>query len=93
MKFFKQSAELLPDPKNKLDLMKIIEIAGRTCYQSLSKITENSYDQFILNLIKSKHNSVLEHGTVYLQYINNDESTSAKQFMTSNFLHNPSPEL
>ena len=43
-----------------------IEIAGRHCYKSLDKITENSAKEFVDRMIKSGHGAMLEHGTVYL---------------------------
>jgi thymidylate synthase (FAD) len=43
---------------------KIIELAGRLCYKSEDKITEESYRPFIENLLKRKHYAVLEHGWI-----------------------------
>src|SRR5574344_331600 len=37
------------------------EFCGRICYNSISKITEDSYIQFLTNIIKSGHTTVLEH--------------------------------
>ena len=48
------------------NMLKHIEICGRTCYKSENKITDTSYETFVNNLIKSKHGAMLEHGTVYL---------------------------
>lgn len=46
-----------------------IEIAGRTCYKSEDKITEDSAKKFINNVIIARgHTAMLEHGTVYLRY-------------------------
>ena len=42
---------------------KIIEEAGRTCYLSLSKITDDSEKNFIRSAIKRGHHSILEHAT------------------------------
>jgi thymidylate synthase (FAD) len=39
----------------------LIEYAGRKCYKSEDKITINSSKQFVENLKKSKHLSVIEH--------------------------------
>jgi len=49
-------------------IMKHIERCGRTCYKSEDKITDDSADTFVANLIKNKHYAMLEHGTVYLAY-------------------------
>lgn len=50
---------------------KHIERVGRTCYKSEDKITDDSYDLFVQNMINSKHYSMLEHGTIYLKIENN----------------------
>lgn len=43
-----------------------IEIAGRICYKSEDKITEDSAKSFVERMIKAGHGAMLEHGTVYL---------------------------
>ncbi|MGM9533556.1 FAD-dependent thymidylate synthase [Intestinibacter sp.] len=48
-------------------IYKQIEYAGRICYKSSDKITEDSAKEFVDRLIKSGHTSVLEHGTVHLK--------------------------
>ena len=47
-------------------IYKQIEWAGRHCYKSHDKITEDSAKGFVDRMIKSKHGAMLEHGTVYL---------------------------
>ena len=47
-------------------IKKQIEIAGRTCYKSEDKITDDSCEEFVQRMINSGHMSMLEHGTVYL---------------------------
>ncbi len=42
---------------------KLIEEAGRTCYLSLDRITENSSDNFIQAAIRRGHGSILEHAS------------------------------
>lgn len=42
-------------------IMKHIELAGRVCYKSESKISDTSAEKFIANIIKSGHESVIEH--------------------------------
>lgn len=44
-----------------------IESCGRVCYKSEDKITESSADPFIRNIVKRKHNSVLEMGVLTLR--------------------------
>lgn len=45
------------------DAEKLIEEAGRTCYLSLSKMTDDSERNFIRNAIKRGHHSILEHAS------------------------------
>ena len=67
MKLIEASYEILPSHGYTLpDIYKDIERAGRTCYKSENKITENSAKEFVDRIIKLGHGSVLEHGTVYL---------------------------
>lgn len=46
-----------------------IETAGRTCYKSKDKITEDSAIKFIERIIKSGHESVLEHESISVRFI------------------------
>lgn len=46
-----------------LDAEKVIEYAGRVCYNSLDSITGNSHGKFIKRLISNGHLSVLEHAS------------------------------
>lgn len=49
--------------------MKLIEQAGRTCYKSESKTTEDSWNYFV-HMIKTKgHESVLEHVSATIRII------------------------
>ena len=48
-------------------IYKQIEWAGRHCYKSHDKITEDSAKEFVDRMINSKHGAMLEHGTVYLK--------------------------
>ena len=47
-----------------IDMLKAIERIGRTCYKSEDKITDDSYEAFVRNLIKRGHLSVIEHCSV-----------------------------
>lgn len=47
---------------------KQIELAGRTCYKSEDRITEDSAKPFVDMLIERGHTAMLEHGTVYLKF-------------------------
>ncbi len=42
---------------------KLIEEAGRTCYLSISKMTDESEKNFIRSAIKRGHHSILEHAS------------------------------
>lgn len=67
MKLVRSSFQILEQLPNIEGIYKIIELAGRTCYHSEDKITEDSYKEFASRMIKSGHRSVLEHGSVYLK--------------------------
>lgn len=46
-----------------------IEKAGRTCYKSENRITAESAEKFVANLIKSGHESVIEHESISVKFI------------------------
>lgn len=48
---------------------KNIERAGRVCYKSEEGITEESYQNFIRNIIKRGHESVLEHEKLTVTFV------------------------
>lgn len=66
MKLIEQKAELLIQPEGLEGMYKQIENAARICYKSENNSTGDS-KSFVDKLIKMKHFSVLEHGTVYLK--------------------------
>lgn len=66
MKLIKQSYKIIPQVSGLEGIYKQIEKAGRTCYKSEDKITEDSAKEFVNRMIKSNHTAMLEHGTVYL---------------------------
>ena len=49
------------------DPIKKIEKCGRVCYKSEDKITENSAEKFVANIIKRGHEAVLEHASFIFQ--------------------------
>lgn len=61
MKVIKASTKILSATDN---LEQIIELAGRVCYKSEDKITDDSASAFIERLKNLKHESVLEHGSI-----------------------------
>lgn len=66
MKIIKASAEILTATP---DLEKTIELAGRTCYKSEDKITEDSASAFVAKIRSINHESVLEHGSITVRFI------------------------
>ena len=50
-------------------IMKHIELAGRVCYKSESNISDKSAEKFIANIIKSGHESVIEHVSLTFKII------------------------
>lgn len=78
MKLIKPSVEIIKQEEYDLNhIFKFIELAGRTCYKSEDKITEDSAKEFVDRMIKSGHGAMLEHGTVYLKMVG-DEMISNK---------------
>ena len=66
MRLIKPSLEILEQEPGIQGIYKQIERAGRTCYKSEDRITEDSAEKFV-NMIKDRqHTAMLEHGTVYL---------------------------
>ena len=66
MKLVKPSFDIWQQPAGLEGIYKQIERAGRVCYKSEDKITENSAKPFVGRMIESGHGAMLEHGTVYL---------------------------
>ena len=50
-------------------ILKDLERAGRTCYQSQDNITDESAKKFISLIIKNKHYTILEHCSVSVKII------------------------
>lgn len=68
MRVVKPSFVIL-DELNGKEILKEIEKIGRVCYKSESKITEDSAMKFVANLIKSGHESVIEHEKISVRII------------------------
>ena len=71
MKLLKPSFYIKEQGPGIQGIYKQIEWAGRHCYKSLDKITEDSAKPFVDRMINSGHTSTLEHGTIYLKVPNN----------------------
>lgn len=67
MRLIKPSFSIWDQQEGLEGIYKQIERAGRVCYKSEDKITENSAKEFVDRMIKSGHGAMLEHGTVYLK--------------------------
>jgi thymidylate synthase (FAD) len=64
-----KSKVIIVDDINQNDILKKIEAAGRTCYKSEAKITDNSAENFIKQIIRNGHDSVLEHEKLTVRII------------------------
>ena len=71
MKLIESKVEVIEQQPGLDGVYKQIELAGRTCYKSEDKITEDSAKAFVDRMIGSKHGAMLEHGTVYLTAYDN----------------------
>ena len=68
MKIVQPSVTLI-NPPSRDGLYKQIERAGRVCYKSEDKITEDSAEKFIRGLIKRGHEAVIEHGSITALFV------------------------
>lgn len=50
------------------DILKKIEKIGRVCYKSEDKITDNSAERFIANILRRGHESVIEHESITVRF-------------------------
>lgn len=67
MRLLKPSFMLINPPAAQ-DLYRSIEQAGRVCYKSEDRITEDSGEKFCRMLIKRGHEAVLEHETLRVHF-------------------------
>ena len=56
-------------PIDGAEILKRIEKAGRTCYKSEDRITDESAKSFVQKLIERGHESVLEHESITVRFI------------------------
>jgi len=68
MRVIKPSVELLDQLDGK-EMLKKIEKIGRVCYKSEDRITEDSAEKFIRSILKSGHESVIEHEKISVRII------------------------
>lgn len=88
MKLIKPSVEIWDQEEGLNGIYKSIERAGRICYKSSDKITEDSAKLFVDKMINLKHYSMLEHGTVYLR-----QDISIEELASQIAQGNSNPEL
>ena len=68
MKIIKPCYEILSEI-NREDILKRIESAGRICYKSENKITEDSSSKFVKMVVNRGHLSVIEHISLTVKFI------------------------
>ena len=71
MRIVDQSVRIV-SPKSEDDAveqLRQVEFAGRNCYQSHDKITEDSYDSFVKMLMKREHYSPLEFADMIVEMV------------------------
>jgi len=61
--------EVTIEDVNGMEILKKIERAGRVCYKSEDKITDDSAKTFVKGLIKNGHESVIEHVNITAKVI------------------------
>lgn len=66
MKVVQASAKVIAATPN---LEQVIELAGRTCYKSEDKITDDSAEAFVAKIRSINHESVLEHGSITVRFV------------------------
>ena len=81
MRLCKPSFEIWEQPAGLEGIYKMIELAGRVCHKSEDKITETSTKEFVERMLKMKHLSTCEFGTIYLYYKVDKPSTMIKEII------------
>jgi thymidylate synthase (FAD) len=70
VKILKPSFEILT-PIDGIAILKLIELAGRTCYKSHDLITPDSARAFVEKVAKRGHESVIEHYNITVRFVCN----------------------
>lgn len=68
MKVIQPGIEIL-DSIDGNEILKRIELIGRVCYKSEDRITSDSAKMFVSNILKSGHESVIEHEKISVRII------------------------
>jgi len=73
MKIVEPSYEIIQpallDEATAWKMMRTIEMAGRTCYKSEYKMTNDSAEKFVRMIIKRGHESVIEHVSLTVRFV------------------------
>ena len=85
MKLINQSVKQLNQELTLEGAMKAAEYAGRICYNSTDKITEDSYKGFIKGLVARGHMSPLAHGIIYFDFPKDFNNTYLTILKHNNF--------
>ncbi|WP_027367930.1 FAD-dependent thymidylate synthase [Desulfocurvibacter africanus] len=67
MRIIKPSYEILNLPSR--ETLRILELAGRTCYKSEDKMTPETAEPFIARIVASGHESVIEHASATVRFV------------------------
>lgn len=68
MRVIRPDFEILSDVDGK-QILKALEVAGRTCYKSEDKITDDSAEVFVKMLIERGHEAMLEHESITVKVV------------------------
>lgn len=74
MVFVDSDVKIIPQKPGLKGALQCAEYAGRTCYSSYDKMTDDSYSDFVKMLIGRGHTSPLEFATIYLEAPENSET-------------------
>ena len=68
MRIIEASFEILDELRG-VEILKKLEKYGRVCYKSENKITDTSCKDFVARIVKSGHDSVIEHEKISVKII------------------------
>jgi len=68
MRLVSASTEVITEVSGE-EMLRRLEAAGRTCYKSEDRVTNNSARAFVARIIESGHHSVLEHESVSVRFV------------------------
>lgn len=74
MKLIEQDCGLVR-PQSYQEILEKVEMMGRLCYKSEDKIKDGSAEKFITGIIKSGHESVIEHASMTMRFVTNRAMT------------------